>query len=92
MSKKFRLPGLPPIPVVSDEAAEKADFVVCVPWGTPSPFSDNLKGICSHCGIDVQYRWHAPRKPKRLCMDCFVKLESKIAVESQETKHERGGN
>jgi hypothetical protein len=77
--KKLKLPGLPPIPIISDEEAEKVDYLVCVPWGTPSPFDDNLKGICSHCGRDVQYRWHAPRKPKRLCVDCWVKLENKVA-------------
>jgi len=88
MKKKLRLPGLPPIPVVSDEKAEACDFLICVRWGTSSPFPDNLKGTCSHCGIDVQYRWHAPRKPKRLCLDCFLKLENKVVVESDETKNE----
>ena len=76
--KKVKIAGVP-VTVVSDEEAEKSDYVICMPWGTPSPFEDNLKGICSHCGIDVQYRWHAPRKPKRLCFKCWVKLDSQTS-------------
>ena len=75
---KLKLPGLPPINVVSDQKAEACDYLVCMPWG-PSPFTDNLKGICSHCGIDVMYRWHAPRKPKRICMQCMIKRETSEA-------------
>jgi hypothetical protein len=86
---KVRIPGLPPIPVVSDAEAENSDFLVCAPLTEPMYFADNFKGICCHCGRDIQYRWHAPRKPKRLCMECFVKLENKVAVESEETKQER---
>jgi hypothetical protein len=63
------------VTVVSDKAAEKADFVVCMPWGTPSPFDDNLKGTCCECGITVMYRWHAPRKPKKICLECVAKRE-----------------
>ena len=66
-----------PINVVSDEEANACDYLVCMPWGTPSPFDDNLKGICSHCGVTVMYRWHAPRKPKRICLECMLKLEQK---------------
>ena len=77
--KKLKLPGLPPINVVSDEKAEACDYLVCMPWGTLSPFDDNLKGVCSHCGIDVMYRWHAPRKPKRICMECMIKREASEA-------------
>lgn len=75
MKKKLEVGGLS-IPVVSDKKAEECDYLVCVPWG-PSQFDDNLRGVCSHCGIDVMYRWHAPRKPKRICLECMVKMESK---------------
>jgi hypothetical protein len=71
---KLELPGWPPIPVVTDEKAEECDFLVCVPANTPSRFEDNLTGFCCECGVKVIYRWHAPRKPKRICMDCMVKL------------------
>jgi hypothetical protein len=58
------------VTVVSDADAEKVDYVVCMPWG-PSPFDDNLKGTCCKCGAAVMYRWHAPRKPKRICINCL---------------------
>lgn len=66
---------MPPITVISDQKAEASDYLVCMPWGSPSPFKDNLKGICSDCGITVMYRWHAPRKPKRLCITCAAALK-----------------
>jgi len=69
MSDKLR------IPVISDEDAEKCDFLVCMPQG-PSPFDDNLVGECCMCGIRVMYRWHAPRKPKRICLNCMLMKEN----------------
>lgn len=59
--------------VVSDAEAEKVDYVVCMPEG-PSEFTDNLTGFCSHCGRKVMFRWHAPLKPKKICIDCAAKL------------------
>lgn len=75
MSKdpKINICGVP-VTVISDESAEQADYLVCAPNG-PSPFSDNLTAFCSHCGIKVMHRWHAPRKPKKICLDCAMKLE-----------------
>ena len=60
------------VKVVSDATAERADFMVCMPWNTPSPFADNLKGVCCECGADVMYRWYAPRKPRRICLQCVT--------------------
>jgi predicted RNA-binding Zn-ribbon protein involved in translation (DUF1610 family) len=78
MTKKKISPNLPPIEIVSDEKAEQADYLVCSSADTPSPFADNLTGFCCACGIKVIYRWHAPRKPKRICMLCAVEqLEPK---------------
>jgi len=88
IEKKVLIKGLPPVTIVSDDEAEKSDFVVCMPWGTPSPFTDNLSGFCSKCGCKVMYRWHAPRKPKKLCIECFYKLENKTLKMSEETKGE----
>jgi len=85
--KKVLLKGLPPVTIVDDDEAEKADFIICMPLG-PSPFDDNLTGACCKCGIKVMYRWHAPRKPKRLCMDCFYKLENKKLQMSKTTRSE----
>ena len=70
MSKTLKFGPLT-IPVVSDKQAEQCEFVVCARWG-PSPFDDNLKGTCCKCGIAVMYRWHAPRKPKRICIECMA--------------------
>jgi hypothetical protein len=71
MKKKIH-PELPPIEVIPDEEAEKVDFLVCTLADTPTPFEDNLVGNCHFCGKKVQYRWHAPRKPKRVCLECAV--------------------
>lgn len=65
------------IKIVSDKEAEQSDYLVCAPFG-PSPFEDNFKGICCKCGIAVMYRWHAPRKPKRICLDCMLKQEKTL--------------
>ena len=69
------------VKVVSDAEAEEVDFVVCMPADTPSPFTDNLTGFCCECGIKVIYRWHAPRKPKRICMECMTKRLEKDNAE-----------
>jgi hypothetical protein len=71
--KKLKIGGFS-IPVVSDDEAETCDYLVCAPWG-PSPFPDNFKGVCAHCGIEIMYRWHSPRKPKRICIDCMIRHE-----------------
>jgi hypothetical protein len=61
-----------PITIVSDEEAEKSDYLVCIRADMPSPFKDNLTGFCCKCGAKVQFRWHAPRKPKRICFLCVT--------------------
>lgn len=60
-----------PVTEVSDEEAEQADFVVCALEG-PSPFTDNFRGYCWACGTPIMYRWHAPRKPRKICIGCAV--------------------
>jgi hypothetical protein len=70
MSEKVNVGGLS-VEVVSNEEAEKADYVVCSPEG-PSPFTDNLIGNCCKCGVKVMYRWHAPRTPKKICIFCVT--------------------
>jgi len=87
--KKVLVKGLPPVTIVSDDEAEKVDFLVCMPLG-PSPFNDNLTDFCCKCGIKVMYRWHAPRKPKKLCLDCMYKLEKKTLQMSEQTESEYG--
>lgn len=67
-----------PVTVVSDEEAETMDYVVCMPLG-PSPFDDNFKGVCCRCGIDVMYRWHAPRMPKKICLECMNEIVGEMS-------------
>jgi len=87
MTKKVLMKGLPPVTIISDDEAAKADFLICMPLGH-SPFDDNLVGECCKCGIKVMYRWHAPREPKKLCLDCMYKLESKKLKLSKESEKE----
>jgi hypothetical protein len=77
VSKKITIDGVP-IEVVSDSEAEEADFHVCVPADSPSPFDDNLTGFCAHCGIKIIYRWHAPRTPPKICLECAAKMAAKL--------------
>jgi hypothetical protein len=74
--KKIKIKGIP-VELMSDAEAEKADFVVCMPVGD-SPFDDNLTGFCCKCGIKVMYRWHAPRKPAKICLECCAKEAEKL--------------
>jgi len=66
-------PRLLNVKQISDAEAETVDYVVCAPDG-PSPFTDNFKGTCCKCGCAVMYRWHAPRKPPKICLECVAKL------------------
>src|SRR6516225_2495922 len=70
------------IPVVDDDEAESCDFVVCAPKG-PSPFKDNFTGNCCICGIEIMYRWHAPRRPKKICIECAAKQVGKEKLKEQ---------
>ena len=74
MTEKVTIRGIP-VTVISDRDAENVDFVVCMPRG-PSQFSDNFTGFCSHCGIEIMYRWHAPRKPPKICFACAMKINA----------------
>jgi hypothetical protein len=74
MSRKLTIGGIP-LEVLSDDEANECDFIICMPATTPSPFDDNLTDFCCKCGIKVIYRWHAPRQPPKLCIDCMFKME-----------------
>lgn len=60
------------IPVVEPEEAEDSDFVVCVLASEPTPFIDNLTGVCVDCGQAVQFRPHAPKRPPKICLQCML--------------------
>ena len=70
--EKITLGGIP-VTVISDEDTEKVDYVVCLPVG-PSPFDDNLTGVCSHCGIKIMFRPYMPKTPPKICIHCAAKL------------------
>lgn len=82
----MKTPKIEDITITTDEDAELADYVVCCRVGTQSPFTDNLYGECSECGHQVFFRPHAPKRPKRLCMECAeVKFEETDEVFSVTT-------
>ena len=83
MSKKVLINDVP-VTVITNTEAEECEYLVCMPDG-PSQFTDNFKGVCCHCGITVMYRWHMPRKPKRICMDCMLKMEDMLKQASSPT-------
>lgn len=60
------------IKVTSQEDAEKADFYICMPAITPALFADDIYDDCTKCGTRVRLRPHAPKAPKRLCMECAL--------------------
>jgi formylmethanofuran dehydrogenase subunit E len=61
-----------PVKIVTDEEAEKAEVIVVVRATVPLMMADNLTGTCSVCGEEVQFRPHAPKTPKRVCLDCVL--------------------
>jgi hypothetical protein len=81
MRKKLH-PDLPAFEVIPDEEAETVDFLVCalVPDGKML-FADNFVGTCCSCGTKVQYRWHAPRRPKRICAPCAYEKLDQMTVD-----------
>lgn len=71
-NKLPRVMGLP-VQVKSDEECEEADCVVCILASESTPFTDNLKGPCAKCGIELQFRPHVPKKPPKWCLACTLK-------------------
>lgn len=53
-----------------EDTAERADYLVCMKATFKSPFTDNAKGHCCICGCQVIFRQSAPKRPKRVCVDC----------------------
>jgi hypothetical protein len=58
--------------VVDDATAEAADFVVCARRSDPPILADNVFDTCAACGAEVQLRPTAPKRPKRICLECAV--------------------
>ena len=59
------------IRIVTEEEAQKADAVVCMPLG-PSEFKDNLEGKCIMCDCDIMFRPHIPYGVPKVCLDCII--------------------
>lgn len=63
-----------PVEVVSDAIAERADYVVCVPWTTPATFDGDEQGTCVACGVAVRFRPYMPKTPPKICLPCMFGL------------------
>lgn len=62
----------------ADGAAEACDILVCATFAIEDGlvFPDNRIGNCAECGRAIQWRPHAPTKPKRLCYVCVPNMSS----------------
>jgi len=64
------------IPVVSEEEAAKATYVICVRKADATAiFDDNLEAPCVACAETVVYRPYTPPGPAKLCMVCFIDMQ-----------------
>lgn len=68
---KVEIAGLP-VEVVSPEAAEQADAVICALAVGPRYFRDDVETTCHDCRRGIIHRPHAPKRPIKLCMDCVI--------------------
>ena len=60
--------------IAPDEELEEASMVVCMPNDSPSYFSDDVYTTCAECGVGIHHRPYMPKKPKKVCIECAVKL------------------
>ena len=65
------------VKVVSDEEAEQADMVVCLPDVGPRYFTDDVTAVCAECGVVIRHRPHVPKKPKKVCVHCALRMVEK---------------
>ena len=70
--EKFRLDNGFEVEIVSNEAAERADWVICVPWSVPAIYDDDERGECFICGEPVRFRPYMPKTPPKLCLPCLL--------------------
>lgn len=66
-----------PFLIITDEEAETADAIMVSRRG-PSPWKDNLFGKCAECRAEVMYRPHAPKSPRKICVECAEKAADKV--------------
>lgn len=60
--------------VVSPDEAEQAQFCVCGPADTPTPWTDDIHTTCGMCGAAIIHRPHAPAAPMKICIGCALSL------------------
>jgi hypothetical protein len=68
--------------VRSDEECEQADFVVCAPASTDSPFPDNVHTVYAICGAAIIHRPTAPSRPPKVCLACAARRIAQSEAES----------
>lgn len=73
LGSKVKIAGINTM-IVSDEEAEKAEFVVCILAGQEEEIfkKDNISTKCADCGVDIVHRPSAPKTPPKICMECAV--------------------
>lgn len=61
----------------------KNSVLSCARWTCLEPMflPDNVIGKCADCGHAIQYRPHAPKKVRKLCMECAAPF-----LEEEDTK------
>lgn len=65
--------GTDKLEVAKPGDGERCDVLVCrlAPQGAPLLLPDNLVTSCSKCFRMVQFRPHAPKRPRRICDECI---------------------
>ncbi|MGY3278083.1 hypothetical protein ACVJ5M_005680 [Bradyrhizobium sp. S3.7.6] len=48
-------------------------ILTCARWTSVQSLMlpDNVIGKCAECGHAIQYRPHAPKKARKICMECI---------------------
>lgn len=65
---KFLLDVMKNTTVEKYATCNEAEYCVC----GPNPVSpDDVRTTCHDCGGPIAHRWHAPKKPKKICLACF---------------------
>jgi len=46
-------------------------YVLVLRADVPSPFTDNVRAICSRCHCEVIHRPHIPTQSTLICLQCY---------------------
>lgn len=72
IAERVNLAGVDVSIVSSGEALEQVSYVVC---GDVSNFPDDVHTRCS-CGAAIVHRPYAPKKPPKICLNCYITLSA----------------